>query len=450
MMVRRKKVEGLKQVRCAIYTRISVDDEHGGNGFDSIDAQREAAEAYITSQKNEGWVCLPTRYEDRGISGATSDRPSLQQLLADVEAGMVDCIVVQRVDRLSRSLLDFARIVAVLEKHDCAFVSVTQRFDTSESMGRLTLNMLLSFAQFEREMIAERTRDKMHAARRKGRWIGGTPILGYDVAPEGGQLVVNEGEAERVRNIFGLYLKHGSLIPTVQALNARGWTNKRWVSKKGVERGGCAFMKNTLHGLLTNVTYTGHVKFQGELFDGEHDAIIDTNLWECVQRRLKLNGHNGAKRQRNKYGALLRGILWCAPCDKPMYHHYAQKGSRRYRYYRCTNTEKRGTATCPSGSLPAPEIERFVVDELRCIGRDEAVVAATLKAVRAETNDPIAEADLRAALASFSPLWNELTGVERAKLVRLLVDRVAYDSTAGTVALTFKSSGIKALAGETA
>jgi len=446
-MVRRKKIEDVKRVRCAIYTRVST-DEKLGQDFNSLDAQREAAEAYVESQKAEGWVCLPDRYDDPGLSGATMERPALQQLLADVDEGRVDVIVVYKVDRLSRSLLDFSRIMERLDAQGVSFVSVTQQFNTTHSMGRLTLNILLSFAQFEREIIAERTRDKMSAARRKGKWIGGVPILGYDVAPEGGRLVVNEGEAERVRDIFGLYLKHGSLIPTVQELDRRGWTNKRWVSKKGVERGGCAFLKNTLHGLLTNVTYTGRVRFQGDIFDGEHDAIIDADLWEKVQRRLKMNGHNGAKRQRNKYGALLRGILWCAPCGKPMYHHYAQKGNRRYRYYRCTNTEKRGTATCPSGALPAPEIERFVVDELRSIGQDEAVISETLRAVRAETDDPIAEADLRAALASFDPVWTELTGVERTKLVRLLVDRAEYDATAGTVAITFKSSGIKALAGE--
>jgi len=266
-----------KTVRCAIYTRKST-DEGLDRDFNSIDAQRESAEAYIASQKNEGWVCLAHRYDDGGYTGGNMDRPALQRLLADIEAGKVDAIVVYKVDRLSRSLLDFARIIETLDRHNVSFVSVTQQFNTATSMGRLVLNVLLSFAQFEREIIAERTRDKMSAARRKGKWVGGMPILGYDLAPEGGRLVVNEDEAQRVRAIFELYLEHQALIPTVQELARRGWVNKRWRTRQGRERGGQPFDKSSLLRLLSNFAYIGKVNYHGQIYDAEHDAIVPDEL----------------------------------------------------------------------------------------------------------------------------------------------------------------------------
>ena len=212
-------------VRCAIYTRKST-EEGLSQEFNSLDAQREAAESYIQSQRGLGWKLIPTRYDDGGYSGGNLDRPALQQLLADVDAGLVDCILVYKVDRLSRSLLDFARIMERLDQRNVSFVSITQQFNTTTSLGRLTLNILLSFAQFEREIIGERTRDKLAAARRKGKWIGGTPPLGYDVAPEGRRLLINETEAAQVRDTFALYSMHEGLIPVVEELNRRGWGTK--------------------------------------------------------------------------------------------------------------------------------------------------------------------------------------------------------------------------------
>ena len=224
-------------VRCAVYTRKST-EEGLEQEFNSLDAQRESAEAYIASQKGEGWQCLPGHYDDGGYTGGNMERPALKRLLADIKDGKVDCIVVYKVDRLSRSLLDFVKIMETLEKHKVSFVSVTQQFNTTSSMGRLTLNILLSFAQFEREIISERTRDKVHAARRKGKWTGGRPVLGYDVDPKGGKLIVNADEAARVRAIFELYLERQSLAATVKELDARGWRNKFWVTKDGKQAGG--------------------------------------------------------------------------------------------------------------------------------------------------------------------------------------------------------------------
>lgn len=217
-------------IRCAIYTRKSTEDGLEQE-FNSLDAQRESGEAFIASQQHEGWVCVPDHYDDGGFSGGNMERPALKRLLADIDAGKIDTVVTYKVDRLSRSLLDFARMMETFDKHHVSFVSVTQQFNTASSMGRLILNVLLSFAQFERELISERTRDKMSAARRKGKWVGGKPVLGYDVDPKGPRLVVNEGEARRVLATFKLYLQHEALMPVVQELTQRGWTNKRWIMR---------------------------------------------------------------------------------------------------------------------------------------------------------------------------------------------------------------------------
>jgi len=508
-----------QKIRCAVYTRKST-EEGLDQEFNTLDAQREAAEAYIASQKSEGWVCLPTRYDDGGFSGGNMDRPALKRLLEDVDAGKVDCIVVYKVDRLSRSLLDFARIVETLEENGVSFVSVTQQFNTTNSMGRLTLNILLSFAQFEREIIAERTSDKMTAARKKGKWTGGQPVLGYDVHPDGGRITVNEEEAEQVQAIFQLYLEKASLNATVQELNRRGWHKKQWVNRKGSLTGGRPFDRPSLYRLLTNPIYLGKVRCKGKLYEGEHEAILDESLWRRVQARICHNGRTGGADVRNRYGALLKGILYCGSCGVPMVHSYTQKKSGlRYRYYVCRQAQKQGWQTCPTKSVPAAEIERFVMDRIRCIGEDPAVLAETLAQVRemsqrqvqrlqaehrtllreledcqnevkglisltarngdgrtpatsrlAELQEQIRlkerrateireelvvvqeqiidEDKVRSALQMFDPVWDALSPHERVRIVRLLVEQVVYDGEKGSIAITFRPSGIKALATE--
>src|SRR5688572_10608697 len=268
MSKRNGKVQQAKAtIRCAVYTRKST-EEGLEQAFNSLDAQRESAEAYVAAQRHEGWVCLSERYDDGGFSGGNLDRPAMRRLLADIEAGKVDCVVVYKVDRLSRSLLDFARVMQTFDQHHVSFVSVTQQFNTTHSMGRLTLNILLSFAQFEREIIGERTRDKIAAARRKGKYAGGRPVLGYDVASDraGSKLVLNDDEAFKVRGIFELYLEHHALIPTLKAIQQKGWTNKGWTTKRGTGTGGQPFDKGSLHRLLTNRTYTGVVAHQGQTY----------------------------------------------------------------------------------------------------------------------------------------------------------------------------------------
>jgi len=379
-------------VRCAVYTRKST-EEGLQQEFNTLDAQRESGEAYIAAQKHEGWVCLPDRYDDGGFTGGNMDRPAVQRLMKDIEAGKVDCVVVYKVDRLSRSLLDFARIMEAFDKNKIAFVSVTQQFNTSTSMGRLMLNVLLSFAQFEREIISERTRDKIAAARRKGKFAGGRPVLGYNLLsnPTGPKLLVNDDEAAQVRAIFELYLKYEALIPTVMELDRRGWTTKVWQTKEGRRVGGRPFDKNMLYHLLTNVVYLGKVQYRDEVHPGEHAAIVDEQIWQRVQAMLQRNRRTGGALVRNKHGALLKGLLHCAPCKCSMGHAYTAQGTKRYRYYVCLKAQKRGWHNCPTKSVPAGEIERFVVEQIKGIGQDPTVLAETLRQARGQGQRSLAE-----------------------------------------------------------
>jgi site-specific DNA recombinase len=458
--------------------------------------------AYIKSQAHEGWECLPTHYDDGGFTGGNMDRPALRRLLADIEAGRVDCVVVYKVDRLSRSLLDFARMMETFEKHGASFVSVTQQFNTASSMGRLVLNVLLSFAQFEREIISERTRDKIAAARRKGKWAGGHPILGYDVDPRGFRLVVNEDEAVRVRAIFELYLERQSMIPVVEELDRRGWRNKHWTTRKGHERGGMLFDKNSLHRLLTNVAYVGKLRYKSEIHAGEHTAIVDEAIWQRTQALLARNGRTGGAAVRNQFGALLKGILRCVPCGCAMVpSHATRNGTKRYRYYVCSSATKRGWHTCPSKSIPAGEIERLVVEQIRAVGHDPRLLDETIAQVREQSRARVAElqverkvltgelrtwraqspataerrehigtaerrlrdvdaqmtavnpalvdeCEVEAALAQFDAVWDTLSPREQTHAVQLLVAQVAYDGTDGRVAITFHPTDIPSLTEE--
>ena len=272
-------------VRCAVYARKST-EEGLAQPFNSLDAQRESAEAYISSQRHRGWTALERRYEDGGYTGANLERPALRALLEDIEAGQIDCVVVYKVDRLSRSLLDFARLIGIFEERGVSLVSVTQQMNTTDSLGRLTLNILLSFAQFERELIAERTRDKMRAARRKGKWLGGYPVLGYDVDPQGGGLKINAAEAERVRFIFEQIAEGKSGEEVVEVLLRRGWTTK--VSLSGRRHGGRAMREADLIRLVRNVIYCGKLREGEQVYKGEHAAIVDANLWQ--QASAAING----------------------------------------------------------------------------------------------------------------------------------------------------------------
>ena len=502
-------------VRVAVYTRKST-DEGLEQEFNTLDAQRQAVEAYIQSQRGEGWIALPQQYDDGGYTGANVNRPAFQRLLADIEAGKVDAVCVYKIDRLSRSLLDFARIIEFFEKHDVTFTAVTQQFSTANAMGKLTLNILMSFAEFERQVIAERTADKMAASRQKGLWMGGRPVLGYDI--EDKQLIVNDEEAEQVRGIFRLFIETGSMVATVIEVNRRGWTTKSWKTKSGEVREGKPFDRVSLRRLLTNPVYIGKVRSGNEVFDGVHEAIVDTTTWEAAQALLKSHEGNG-NGVRYSDSALLKGIVKCGTCGASYSPHSAKNGNRRYRYYVCQTAQKQGAAACPKSRVGAEELEQFVVGKVMAIGRDTSVVAETLAATKTERevelrglrkelkrlekehgklreqkrnlvdsvadagkgasailerigevevdmaqtataiddirgriarieHETIDEQDLKTALASFTPVWQELFPRERARILHLLIEEVVFDARSGELEIAFRPGGVRALVAE--
>ncbi len=443
-----------RKIRCAIYTRKST-EEGLEQEFNSLDAQRESAEAYITSQKAEGWVCLPDKYDDGGFTGGNMERPALKRLLADITAGKIDCVVVYKVDRLSRSLMDFARMVEVFEKHHVSFVSVTQQFNTTHSMGRLTLNILLSFAQFEREIISERTRDKIAAARKRGQWSGGAPILGYDRVREvtGSRLIVNKDEAERVRQIFVMYLETGSLIQTTRQLNRLRWTNKIWTTTKGKTRGGKAFDKCSLYNLLINPLYMGKVRHKEHLYAGKHQAIVDEDVFRKVHDTLVRNRNCGSQAHKKNTNALLKGLVRCKACGCAMTPSYATNKGKRYRYYVCLKAQKQGWSSCPGPSLPAGELEKFVVDQIRTIGKDPRLIADVIQATKARlaaagSHAAVDNDELVGALESFDPLWDRLSPRERMRLIQLMVRQVEYDAATEEISIAFNPTGINQCANQ--
>ena len=398
----------VRKLRCAVYTRKSS-EEGLEQEFNSLDAQREACEAYIASQKPEGWVLVPDRYDDGGISGATLERPALQRLLADIEAQRVDVIVVYKIDRLSRALMDFAKLVEVFDRNAVTFVSVTQSFNTTTSMGRLTLNILLSFAQFEREVIGERIRDKFAASRRKGMWMGGFVPLGYDVKAR--KLVVNKAEAATVRMIFERFIKIGSATELVRKLRAEDVRGKQ----------GKLVDKGYLYKLLNNRVYVGEAVHKGTAYPGEHQAIVDRALWDRVHTVLGESPRKRAANTRAQTPALLKGLIF-GPTGRAMTPTHTRKGGRLYRYYVSTDVLKRDADSCTVRRIPAAEIESAVVDQLRGLLHAPEIIVRTWRA--AKSMGDISEAEVREALQRLNPLWDELFPAEQARIVQLLVERV--------------------------
>jgi len=410
----------VRKLRCAVYTRKSS-EEGLDMEFNSLDAQREACEAYVASQRPEGWVLVPDRYDDGGFSGGTLERPALQRLLADIENGRVDVIVVYKIDRLSRSLMDFARLVEVFDRKGVAFVSVTQSFNTTTSMGRLTLNILLSFAQFEREVIGERIRDKFAASRKKGMWMGGWAPLGYDIRDR--KLVINETEAAIVRRIFETFAKGGSVTAIVAELTSEGFH----------DRYGHRVDKGRLYKLLNNRVYVGDAVHKGTAYPGEHEAIIPRALWDRVQAVLAESPHLRGGRTRAQTPALLKGLIF-GPDGRAMSPTHTRRGQKLYRYY-VSQSVIRGRATHQSGGgntasganhiarIPAGDTEAAVIGQLRILLRAPEVIVATWRAARKQAPD-LTEAEVREALHRFDLLWNELFPAEQARIVRLLVERV--------------------------
>ncbi|MBR0670496.1 recombinase family protein [Neoroseomonas soli] len=426
-MTRRARVEPAmpattKKLRCAVYTRKST-DEGLEKEFNTLDAQRDACEAYITSQRAEGWVLVRDRYDDGGFSGGTLERPALQRLLRDIQADLVDVIVVYKIDRLSRSLMDFAKLVEVMDAHGVTFVSVTQSFNTTTSMGRLTLNILLSFAQFEREVIGERIRDKFAASRARGMWMGGKVPLGYDVANR--KLVVNEAEAARVRRVFELFVETGSGVETVRRLQAEGVT----------ARSGRSLDKGDVYKILNLRTYVGEVAHKGNVYRGEHHAIVPRELWVRAHAILQVSPRARAAQNRQHAPALLKGLIFGVD-GRALSPTYCVKKGRQYRYYVAQavlrNADTQGSEIVRRVS--AAEIEEAVVDQVRALLRQPEVVVGTWLAAREEAPD-LKEGEVREALARLDPLWGELFPAEQARIVRALVERVVVGPAGADICL---------------
>jgi len=421
----------IRKLRCAVYTRKST-EEGLEMEFNSLDAQREACEAYIASQKAEGWVLYPESYDDGGFSGGTLDRPALKRLLADIEDGRIDVVVVYKIDRLSRSLMDFAKLVEVFDRGGVTFVSVTQSFNTTTSMGRLTLNILLSFAQFEREVIGERIRDKIAASRKRGMWMGGFVPLGYEVRDR--KLVINDAEAATVRMIFERFVEVGSATALARALAAEGVRTRR----------GRLVDKGFLYKLIRNRVYIGDAVHKGTAYPGEHEPIITRALWDKVHGILRESPRVRAGRTRAATPALLKGLIF-GPTGCAMTPTHTRRGDKLYRYYVSQSVLKRGADACPVGRVPAAEIEGAVVDQLRGLLRAPEVIVGTWRSARPEF-DGLSEAEVREALEGLDPLWDELFPAEQARIVQLLIERV--DVGEGGVDIRLRVDGLARLVHE--
>ncbi len=398
-----------QKLRCAIYTRKSS-EEGLEQEFNSLDAQRDACSAYIASQRSEGWVELAAHYDDGGISGGTLERPALKRLLSDIEEDRVDVVVVYKIDRLSRALMDFAKLVEVFDRNNVTFVSVTQSFNTTTSMGRLTLNILLSFAQFEREVIGERIRDKFAASRKRGMWMGGVVPLGYEVRDR--KLVINEAEAKTVRMIFERFLKVGSATALARAL----------ISESVRTRRGKLIDKGFLYKLLNNRIYIGDAVHKGTPYPGEHKPIITRDLWDKVRATLQGSPRMRAGSTRAATPALLKGLLF-GPTGSAMSPTHTRRGDKLYRYYISQSVVKRGADDCPVSRVPAAEIETAVVDQLRGMLRSPEIIVSTWRSARPEI-DGLSERQVREALEGLDPLWDELFPTEQTRIIQLLVERV--------------------------
>jgi site-specific DNA recombinase len=402
----------IKQVLCAIYTRVST-SENLEQEFTSLDNQRESAESYILSQKSEGWIALPEKYDDGGYTGANTDRPALQKLIADIKEGKISCVVVYKVDRLSRSLLDFSKLLEFFDQSNVTFVSVTQHFNTNTSMGRLTLNILLSFAQFEREIISERTRDKMGAAKKKGKWIGGKPPLGFDLDKVNHKLVVNPQEAQIVKEIFELYLKKRSLLSVTMALNEKGYKTKTHITLKGQKYGGVQFKSTSVQLILKNPFYIGKVSYHGELYPGEQERIIPDEVFQKAQEILADNRRERKIAGTTKNIGLLSNLLRCNDCNSSMYYAYSLKGKYKYHYYLCMNAQKRGYKNCPTRLVAAQMIENKVAECLRKV-----------------TENPKLE----------SESWISLILQDQIRVIKTMVKQISYDAQEGILEIILQDN----------
>jgi site-specific DNA recombinase len=413
--------------RCAVYTRKST-DEGLDQEYNSLEAQRDAGLAFIASQRHEGWIAVDDGYDDGGYSGGNMERPGLRRLMIDIEAGKIDTVVVYKIDRLTRSLPDFAKLVDVFDRNGVSFVSVTQQFNTTTSMGRLTLNILLSFAQFEREVTGERIRDKIAASKAKGMWMGGVPPLGYDVVER--KLVVNEREAALVRDIFRRYAEHGSAARLVRELEIEGHTTKAWVTQSGRERLGRSIDQQYLFTLLRNRIYLGEICNHETWYSAQHDPIISQELWDAAHAFIERR-KQAPREHRAKHPALLAGLLF-APDGQRMLHSFVKKkNGRQYRYYVPYLHKRRnaGASLAPHtpdvGHLPAAEIEEAVLAQIHAaLSSPQMLIAVWRSCQQHPVGAALDEAQVVVAMQRIGDVWSQLFPAEQQRITRLLIERV--------------------------
>lgn len=382
----------VKTLLCAVYTRKST-DENLNSDFTSLDSQREYCQAFVKSREPEGWRISPEQYDDPGFSGGNMDRPGLRKLVADARQGKFHVVVCYKYDRLSRNTRDFLHILDTFDRNGVAFVSVTQPIDTTSSVGRLMRSILMDFAQFEREMISERTRDKMAAMARKGKRTGGYPILGYDIDKEKKCLIINPQEAEIVQEMFEAYLRTRSLWGTARILNSKGYRMKEWTTGNGNRKGGSQFNKSNIWYLLINPLYIGKVTHRNQVFPGEHRPIVSESDFESVQHMLNANGNGKRHRdiEKIKHVFILRGLIRCAACGTAMTPHgvFKKKCSARFFYYRCVSVNKMDRNACRVRSVPAKAIEEFVLRRLGVLSENQKLIHEIVNTAKASFGDDL-------------------------------------------------------------
>ena len=409
-----------RRMRCAVYTRKSS-EEGLDQEYNSIDAQRDAGHAYIASQRAEGWIAVVDDYDDPAFSGGNMERPALKRLMADIESGKIDVIVIYKIDRLTRSLADFSKMVEVFERQGVSFVSVTQQFNTTTSMGRLMLNVLLSFAQFEREVTGERIRDKIAASKRKGMWMGGIPPIGYDVANR--RLIPNEAEAKTIAHIFQRFVELGSTTKLVKELRLDGVTSKAWTTQDGRVREGKPIDKGLIYKVLNNRTYLGELRHKELWYQAEHPPIITQSIWDDAHAILSTNGRVRATTTRAKTQYLLKGIVFGSDGRAMSPFQTAKQNGRRYRYYVPQRDIKEHAGASGLPRMPAAELESAVLEQLRGHLRSPDVVRDVLP--QAQKYDPtLDEAIVTVAMKRLDDVWDQLFPAEQMRIVRLLVRQV--------------------------
>jgi len=429
-----------RRVRCAVYTRKST-DEGMDQEYNSIDAQRDAGHAYIASQRAEGWIPVADDYDDPAFSGGNMERPALRRMIADIEAGKIDVVVIYKIDRLTRSLADFSKMMEVFERYGVSFVSVTQQFNTTTSMGRLMLNILLSFAQFEREVTGERIRDKIAASKRKGMWMGGVPPLGYDL--ENRRLVPNEREAKLIRHIFQRFVELGSSTALFNELKLDGVTSKAWTTQDGKVREGKPIDKGMIYKLLHSRTYLGELRHKGEWFPAAHPPIIERKLWDSVHAILATNCRVRGNATRAVVPFLLKGIVFGHDGRALSPWHTTKKSNgRRYRYYIPMRDTKEQVGASGLPRLPAAELESAVLEQLRGILRAPDLLGDVLR--QATKFDPtLDEAKVTVAMTRLDVIWDQLFPAEQTRIIKLLVEKVIVSPTDLEVRL--RANGIERL-----